>query len=38
MLAQLAGAGDYTDCVSAEWLDPLPSALDMTLNNLMVRF
>ena len=39
-LAQSAGAVVYTDCTSAEGYDPHPptSVLDMTLNNLMVRF
>ena len=38
-LAQLAGAVEYTDCISAKGLPPFPtSLLDMTLNNLMVRF
>ena len=38
-LAQSAGAVEYTDCFSAEGYDPPPtSVLDMTLNNLMVRF
>ena len=37
--AQSAGGVEYTDCTSAEGLHPPPmSALDMTLNNLMVRF
>ena len=37
--AQLAGAVEYTDCNSAESKDPhSTSVLDMTLNNLMVRF
>ena len=36
--AQLAGAVEYTDCISAEEY-PIPrmSILDMTLNHLMVR-
>ena len=40
MFAQLAGAVEYTDCIFAEGRDPplLLSVLDMTLNNLMVRF
>ena len=40
LLAQLAGAVEYTDCFSAEGVRPPPptSVLDMTLNNLMVRF
>ena len=38
-VAQSAGAVEYTDCTSAEGLRPLlTSVLDMTLNNLMVRF
>ena len=38
LLAQSAGALEYTDCFSAERLDPHPmSVLDMTLNNLIVR-
>ena len=38
-LAQLAGAVEYTNCTSSEGYDPPPtSVLDMTLNNLMVRF
>ena len=37
--AQLAGAVEYIDCFSAEgYLPPTTSVLDMTLNNLMVRF
>ena len=34
-----AGAVEYTDCISAEGLDPAyrKSILDMTLKNLMVR-
>ena len=36
IIAQLAGAVEYTDCWGVK---PLPmSALDMTLNNLMVWF
>ena len=40
MIAQLAGAVEYTDCTSAEGVKPLlPNECpDMTLNNLMVRF
>ena len=41
IIAQLAGAVEYTDCFSAEGWDPSPTAmsvLDRTLNNLMVRF
>ena len=38
-VAQSAGAVEYTDCTSAEGVrPPLTSVLDMTLNNLMVRF
>ena len=37
-IAQLAGAVDYIDCISPERKDPPTSALDMTLNNLMVMF
>ena len=41
ILAQSAGASEYTDCIFAEWQDPTPSqatsVLDLTLNNLMVR-
>ena len=39
-LAQSAGAEEYTDCASAEGKETPPptSVLDMTLNNLMVRF
>ena len=38
-LAQSAGAVECTDCTSAEGKDPpSTSVLDMTLNNLMVRF
>ena len=34
-----AGAVEYTDCFSAERLDLSPtSVLDITLNNLIVRF
>ena len=36
-IAQLAGAVEYTNCFTAEGLDPM-SLQDMTLNNLMVRF
>ena len=35
--AQSAEAVEYTDCTSAEGLDPSMSILDMTLNSLMVR-
>ena len=38
-LAQSPGAVEYTDCSSAEEYDPSSTTvLDMTLNNLMVRF
>ena len=37
-IAQSAGAVEYTDCTSAERIDPPMSALNMTLNYLMVRF
>ena len=39
-IAQAAGAVEYTDCTSAEGKDPTPpmSDLDVTLNNIMVRF
>ena len=38
-LAQSAGAVEYTNCTSARGKTPSPtSVLDMTLNNLMVRF
>ena len=38
-IAQSAGAVEYTDCTSAEVWDPPPmSVLDMTVNDLMVRF
>ena len=38
LVAQLAGAVEYTDCISAkEWPPPPMSILDITLNNLMVR-
>ena len=38
-IAQSAGAVEYPDCFSADGQDcPLTSVLDMTLNNLMVRF
>ena len=38
LIAQSAGAVEYTDCTSAEELSPSPamSVLDMTPNNLMV--
>ena len=37
--AQSAGTVEYTNCFSAEGLDPTPmSVLDMTLNYLMMRF
>ena len=41
ILAQSAGAVEYTDCFSAEGLDAPThptSVLDMTLKNLMLRF
>ena len=39
MFPQSDGAEEYTDCTSAEDKTPPPvSVLDMTLNNLMVRF
>ena len=38
-VAQSTGAVEYTDCFSAEGIDPpTTSVLDMTLNNLMVKF
>ena len=37
-VTQLAGAVEYTDCIFEEGYDPQVSFLDMTLNNLMVRF
>ena len=38
-LAQLAGAVEYNNCTSAEVVKlPLRTVLDMTLNNLMMRF
>ena len=37
IVAQSAGAEEYTDCISAEDKTPLTSTLDMTLKNLMVR-
>ena len=39
LVAQAAGAVEYTDCFSAEGLpsDSEKSVLDMTLDNLMVR-
>ena len=37
-IAQSAGVVEYTDCFSAEGKPPPTSVLDMTLNNLMVRF
>ena len=33
-----AVAVEYTDCFSAKGMTPPMSVLDMTLNNLMVRF
>ena len=38
VVAQSAGAVEYTDCISVEGYEPLTSVLDMTLNSLMVRF
>ena len=38
ILAQSAGAVEYTDCTSAEREDSRISVLDMTLNNMMVSF
>ena len=37
-LVQSAGAVEYTDWFSVERQDSPTSVLDMTLNNLMVRF
>ena len=38
-IAQSTGAVEYTDCTFAEGYTPPPmSVLDMSLNNLMVRF
>ena len=37
-LLALAGTVKYTDCTSAEGLDPSNECPDMTLNNLIVRF
>ena len=38
-LVSLAGAVEYTDCVSAVGQDPYPTNVqDMPLNYLMVRF
>ena len=39
-IVQLAGAVEYTDCISAKGQDPLAPmrVLDMTLNNLVVKF
>ena len=37
-IAQSAGAVEYTDCISSEGKKSITSVLDMTLNNLMVRF
>ena len=38
-VAQSVEAGEYTDCISAEGFNPLPTnVLDIALNNLMVRF
>ena len=37
-IAQSAGAIEYTDCISAERQDPLPTIVeDMTPNNLMMK-
>ena len=38
MLAQSAGAVEYTDASLQRGKNPPTSVLDMTLNNLMVRF
>ena len=38
LLAQSAGAIEYTDCTSVEGQDPPTIVQDMTLNNVMVRF
>ena len=41
IFAQSAGAVEYTDSTSAEWYPPPhthTSVLDVTQNNLMVRF
>ena len=39
LITQSAMAVEYTDCTSAEGLDPtFNECPDMTLNNLMVRF
>ena len=39
LIAQLAGAVEYIDCISVEGEDtPQKRVLDMILNNLMVRF
>ena len=37
-MAQSAGAAEYTDCFFARGKIPPTSVLDMTLNNLMVKF
>ena len=37
-VSQKAGAVEYTNCTSVDGYDPAMSALDMTLNNQMVRF
>ena len=37
-LSQSAGAVEYTDCTSAEDKIPPMSVLNMTQNNLMVKF
>ena len=40
LFAQSAGAVEYTDCISAEGVrsHPPTSVLDMTQNNLMLKF
>ena len=38
LVAQSAGAAEYTDCMTAEGKTLLMSVLVMKLNNLMVRF
>ena len=37
-LALLTGAVEYTNCTSAEEYAPPTNVLDMTLNNLIVKF
>ena len=38
-VSQSAGAIEYTNCIYTEAYDPSPTnVLDMTVNNLMVRF